>query len=163
TVALVVALAIVLGLTGAPASHEPIAPATFALALSSVWYAYLGWQDVVLLAEELHRPRRDLPVVLCGTVLVTMVLFIALHVAVYWGLGGGSEAYAAFPALRIAHYTLGNFGENLLNALMVSSLIGVTSAGLLVRPRIAMALARDGLGPPPLTRVSNLGAPYVAM
>jgi APA family basic amino acid/polyamine antiporter len=167
TVALVVVLAVVLGLTGtmtgAQVSHEAIAPATFGLALSAVWYAYLGWQDVVLLAEELHQPRRHLPVVLSGTVLITMVLFIAMHVAVYWGLGGGSEAYDAFPAMGVARHTLGGFGENLLKVLMVSSLIGVTSSGLLVRPRIAMALARDGLGPAPLTRVSSLGAPYAAM
>src|ERR1043166_7528469 len=49
------------------------------LALGGVWYTYLGWQDTVLLAEELHEPRRDIPFVLCATVLLTMVLFTALH------------------------------------------------------------------------------------
>jgi len=118
---------------------------------------------VVLLAEELHEPRRDLPVVLLGTVVSTMALFLALHLAVYWGLGGGAEAYDALPAPHIAYHVLGGFGDNLLRALMVASLIGVTAAGLLVRPRIAMALARDGLGPAPLTRVSRVGTPYIAL
>lgn len=170
TVALVVVLAIALGLgagagAGAPAapSSTPLAPASLGLALSSVWYAYLGWQDVVLLAEELHQPRRDLPVVLAGTVLLTMVLFLALHAAVFWGLGGGREAYGEFPALDVARHSLGGFGDGLLRALMVSSLIGVTAGGLMVRPRIAMALARDGLGPALLTRVSRVGTPYGAM
>ncbi|HMG57438.1 MAG TPA: amino acid permease [Kofleriaceae bacterium] len=163
TVALVVVLAIALGMTGAPATPGSAPPVSFALALAAVWYTYLGWQDVVLLAEELYQPRRDLPVVLAGTVLTTMVLFVGLHAAVFWGLGGGAEAYGQLPALAVAGATLGGFGDQLLRGLMVASLIGVTAAGLLVRPRIAMALARDGLGPEPLTRVSRVGTPYGAM
>jgi APA family basic amino acid/polyamine antiporter len=150
-----------MGATGAPAIDVPAA--SFALALSAVWYTYLGWQDVVLLAEELHEPRRDLPVVLIGTVLLTMVLFVTLHVAVFWGLGGSAEAYDRLPALHVAERMLGNFGDNLLRVLMVASLIGVTAGGLLVRPRIGMALARDGLGPSALTRVSRVGTPYWAL
>jgi APA family basic amino acid/polyamine antiporter len=171
TVGLVIALAVVLGvnhLAGsaaaiAPAGGGDIAPVSFALALSAIWYTYLGWQDAVLLAEELREPRRDLPVVLVGTVALTMVLFVTLQAAVYWGLGGNAEAYDALPALHVAQHALGDAGERLLRALMIASLIGVTAAGLLVRPRIAMALARDGLGPPVLTRVSGVGTPYAAM
>jgi APA family basic amino acid/polyamine antiporter len=151
------------GATGAPAPPAGVPAVSFGLALSAVWYTYLGWQDVVLLAEELHEPRRDLPVVLIGTVLLTMGMFTALHVAVYWGLGGGAEAYDTLPALHVASRMLGGFGDNLLRVLMVSSLIGVTAGGLLVRPRIGLALARDGLGPAPLTRVNRLGTPYVAL
>ena len=163
TVGLVVVLALALGIAGAPATPGSEPPASFALALAAVWYTYLGWQDVVLLAEELHQPRRDLPVVLAGTVLTTMVLFVALHAAVFWGLGGGAEAYGQLPALAVARATLGELGDKLLRALMIASLIGVTAGGLLVRPRIAMALARDGLGPEPLARVSRVGTPYGAM
>ncbi|HEX3475125.1 MAG TPA: amino acid permease [Kofleriaceae bacterium] len=170
TIMLVVVLAVALGVMGngmtgesAPAAATMLPAATFGLALSAVWYAYLGWQDVVLLAEELYEPRRDLPVVMIGTVLLVMVLFIALHATVYWGLGGGADAYALFPALHVASRMLDGFGDNLLRVLMVLSLIGVTAGGLLVRPRIGMALARDGLGPAPLTRVSRVGTPYVAL
>lgn len=169
TVMLVVVLAIALGAMGSGPTGEtagvPAVPAvSFGLALSAVWYTYLGWQDVVLLAEELHEPRRDLPVVMIGTVLLVMVVFTALHAAVFWGLGGGAEAYdMEYPALHVASRMLDGFGDNLLRVLMVSSLIGVTAGGLLVRPRIGMALARDGLGPAPLTRVSRLGTPYVAL
>ncbi len=169
TVMLVVVLAVALGamgtgMTGATAGAPAVPAVSFGLALSAVWYTYLGWQDVVLLAEELYEPRRDLPVVMIGTVLLVMVVFTALHAAVFWGLGGGAEAYdMEYPALRVASRMLGGFGDDLLRVLMVSSLVGVTAGGLLVRPRIGMALARDGLGPAPLTRVSRVGTPYVAL
>lgn len=165
TVGLVIVLAVVLGSTRGPVAPAHVAPVSFGLALSAVWYTYLGWQDVVLLAEELHQPRRDLPIVLVTTIGLTMALFLGLHLAVYWGLGGGAEAYASdpMPALHVARHVLGATGEGVLNGLMIASLIGVTAAGLLVRPRIAMALARDGLGPAPLARVNALGTPYGAL
>jgi APA family basic amino acid/polyamine antiporter len=169
TVMLVVVLAVTLGAMGPDLAGEPTGPTalpvvSFGLALSAVWYTYLGWQDVVLLAEELYEPRRDLPVVMISTVLLTTVIFTALHVTVFWGLGGGAEAYdVEYPALHVASRMLDGFGDNLLRVLMIASLVGVTAGGLLVRPRIGMALARDGLGPTPLTRVSRAGTPYVAL
>jgi len=163
TIALVIGLSIALGLGGAPPGRGTPAAIPFADALGAVWFTYLGWQDAVLLAEELRAPRRDLPVVLVGTVALTMVLFVALHTVVYWGLGGGAEAYGRLPALTVAQRTLGSLGDVVMRALMLSSMIGVTAVGLLVRPRIAMALARDGLGPAPLARVSRVGTPYAAL
>lgn len=162
TIAIVVGLSIAVGWR-APTGDVSFEPASFAAAVGAVWYTYLGWQDVVVLAEEVHQPRRDLPFVLFGTVALTMVLFMAMHVAVYLGLGGGAEAYGTLPALDVAKHALGDTGEGLLRGLMLSSMIGVSAVGVLLRPRVSMALARDGLGPRPLTRVSRVGTPYVAL
>lgn len=162
TIAIVIGLAIALGWRGSTGEAR-FEPASFAAAVGAVWYTYLGWQDVVVLAEELHEPRRDLPFVLFGTVALTMVLYMAIHVAVYLGLGGGAEAYGVLPALDVARHALGDTGEGLLRGLMLSSMIGVSAVGVLLRPRVAMALARDGLGPKLLTRVSRVGTPYVGL
>jgi APA family basic amino acid/polyamine antiporter len=162
TIALVVGLSLKLGWHGStgPVSIEP---ASFAAAVGAVWYTYLGWQDVGILAEEVHDPRRNLPFVIFGTVALTMVLYLALHVAVYLALGGGAEAYGTLPALDVGRHALGHAGETLLTGLLLSSMIGVAALAVLMRPRMAMALARDGLGPRPLTRISGLGTPYVAL
>lgn len=163
TIVLVIGLAAVLGWTGTGQATATIAPASFATAVGAAWYTYLGWQDVVLLAEELHHPRRDLPVVLVGTVALTMALYLAIHLAIYQGLGGSPEAYGALPALDVARRTLGNLGTGLLTLLMLSSMVGGAAEGMLVRPRIAMALARDGLGPAPLAAINRMGTPYGAL
>jgi APA family basic amino acid/polyamine antiporter len=162
TIAIVVGLSLALGWRGSTTevSFEPV---TFAAAVAAVWYTYLGWQDVVVLAEEVHHPRRNLPIVLFCTVAVVMVLYMAVHVAVYLGLGGDVEAYGTLPALDLAKRALGDTGDSLLRGLMLSSMIGVSAIGVFLRPRVSMALARDGLGPKPLTRVSSVGTPYVAL
>ena len=164
TVGLVIGLGVLLGLSGAPhATTAVTTPVSLGVAVGACWYTYLGWQDVVLLAEELHQPRRDLPVVLVGTVAFTMAIYLAVHLAVYAGLGGGPEAYGDLPARDIAGHVLGGFGLSLLTFLTLASTLGGSAESMMVRPRIAMALARDGLAPAPIARINRAGTPYGAI
>lgn len=163
TLALVLVLASLLIATGAPSAAGPIAPVSFAVAVGACWHTYLGWQDVVLLAEELHEPRRDLPVVLIGTVAFTMLIYLAIHGAVYFALGGGPQAYGMLPARDVAGHVLGAFGLSLLTVLTLASTLGGSAESMMVRPRVAMALARDGMAPAPIAAVSAAGTPYGAI
>jgi basic amino acid/polyamine antiporter, APA family len=166
TIGLVLGLAIILARTGSPsttATGAPVSTVSFGLAVSACWYTYLGWQDVVLLAEELRRPRRDLPVVLIGTVAFTMAIYLAVHVMVYVALGGGAEAYGDLPARDIAGHVLGAFGLSLVTVLTLASTLGGSAESMMVRPRVAMALARDGLAPSPIAAINRAGTPYGAI
>jgi APA family basic amino acid/polyamine antiporter len=163
TIGLLLVLSVLLIARGAPDTGSFVAPASFALAVSACWYTYLGWQDVVLLAEELHEPRRDLPTVLLGTVGFTIVIYLAVHFAVYFALGGGAAAFGSLPAPIIAGYILGGFGLSLLTVLTLSSTLGGAAESMMVRPRIAMALARDGLGPSGIAAINRAGTPYGAI
>jgi len=164
TIALVIGLAIVLIATGTTTtSTATVAPVSLMIAVGACWYTYLGWQDVVLLAEELREPRRDLPTVLLGTVGFTIVVYLAVHLAVYFGLGGGAEAYATFPAGDIAGRVLGGFGLSLLTVLALASTLGGSAESMMVRPRVAMALARDGMAPAAIAAINPAGTPYGAI
>jgi basic amino acid/polyamine antiporter, APA family len=163
TIALVIGLAAVLAWTGAPTTSATRSTVSFGLAVSACWYTYLGWQDVVLLAEELRQPRRDLPAVLLGTVALTMVLYLAVHLAIYTALGGSAQAYGELPARAIAGHVLGGFGLTLLTVLTLASTLGGSSESMMVRPRVAMALARDGMAPAPIAAVNHAGTPHGAI
>ena len=163
TIALVIVLSIVLGVTGAPSGTGAIPTESFVTAVSAAWFTMLGWQETVLLAEEVHHPRRDLPLVLVTTVGLTLTLYVAIHLATYFALGGGPLAYGAWPAVDIARLVLGGFGAGLLSVLLLSSMIGVAADGMLVRPRVAMALARDGMAPRSIAAVNRVGTPYGAL
>jgi APA family basic amino acid/polyamine antiporter len=160
TILLVIALAIV----AAPGAASPAAaPAALSLAaaVSACWYAYIGWQDATLLAEELRQPHRDLPFVLVGSVAAVLVLYTSIHAAVYAGLGGA--AHGELPARDVAVLVLGGLGFSLLSALMLSSMIGGAAEAIMVRPRIIMAVARDGLAPAPIAALDRKGTPYGAI
>jgi APA family basic amino acid/polyamine antiporter len=163
TILLVIALAALAapGAPGAAAAGPAPAALSLAAAVSACWYSYIGWQDTALLAEELRDPDRDLPAVLVGSVAAVLVLYTSIHVAVYLGLGGA--AHGELPARDIAVLVLGSAGFALLSGLMLSSMIGGAAEAIMVRPRIAMALARDGLAPAPIAAIDRRGTPHGAI
>jgi amino acid transporter len=101
--------------------------------------------------------------VLLGTVALTMALYLTVHLVVYLALGGGAEAYGELPARDIAGHVLGAFGLSLLTVLTLVSTLGGSAESMMVRPRVAMALARDGMAPSPIAAVNRAGTPYGAI
>jgi APA family basic amino acid/polyamine antiporter len=167
TTAKLAAIAVVVVLALVPHRAAPAAldssPLSLTVAVGAAWYSYIGWQDVALLAEELHAPERHIKAVLIGTVMITLVAYVAVHLAAYFGLGGFEPAAGAFPALDLARQVLGRSGETLMTCAIAASMLGGAAESLFIRPRVAFALARDELAPRPLSYVSAGGTPSVAM
>jgi basic amino acid/polyamine antiporter, APA family len=135
----------------------------FLFALTGAWYAYLGWEDVALLAEELRSPKKDLLVVFVGSVTIVVTVYLVVNGAILYAAGGGPLAGAELPALEIAHGVLGRRADQAMSAFMLISMVGAAAEGIMVRPRFAFALARDGFAPHVLTRVNRGGTPTGAL
>lgn len=146
-----------------PTTSAVLAPVSIATALGAVWYCCLGWQDAVLLSEELEQPRRDLPAVMIGTVAIAGALYLAVQIAVVVGLAGSVAAGGDLPALALTEARLGPHAGGLVSAVLLAAIVGGAAETMFVRPRLAMAMARDGLAPAALARVSEVGTPWVAM
>jgi basic amino acid/polyamine antiporter, APA family len=144
-------------------ANVPSEPVRFAAALTGAWYAYVGWQDGGLLAEDLRKPRRDLPVVLIGSVTIVLVTYLAVNAAILWAARGTNLAAAAKPALDIMHRLLGQTGDRVMSAVILVSMIGGTAEGFMVHPRLGFALARDRLAPRILGHVNRGGTPSAAL
>jgi APA family basic amino acid/polyamine antiporter len=147
----------------APAASHPLGGLSFAAALAGAWYAYTGWQDGSLLAEDLREPRRDLPKVLIGSVAIVVAAYVAVIAATLWASRGTSMAAADRPAIDIAARLLGNTGVRVMSAVLLVSAIGGTAEGFMVHPRLGYALARDGLAPRIFGHVNRGGTPSVAL
>jgi amino acid transporter len=132
-------------------------------ALAAAWYAYLGWQDAALLAEDLREPRRDLPAVLVGSVVVIVTVYLLVNGAILYAAHGSALAAADEPALEIAKRVLGTNADRLMSGVILVSMIGGTAEGFLVHPRLSFALARDGLAPALLAQVNRGGTPQIAL
>jgi APA family basic amino acid/polyamine antiporter len=135
----------------------------FLFALTGAWYAYLGWEDVALLAEELRSPKRDLLVVFVGSVTIVVAVYLLVNGAILYAAAGGPLAEAELPALEIAHRVLGRRADQAMSAFMLVSMVGAAAEGIMVRPRFAFALARDGFAPRLLTHVNRGGTPTGAL
>ncbi len=117
----------------------------FGLALSPVLFSYLGWNASVYVASEIREPQRNLPRSLflglgTCTLLYLVMNALYLHALPIEVLAGEPRAgEAAAVAL------FGPAGGTLVAALILLSILGCLNATILVGPRIAYAMALDGL------------------
>ena len=117
----------------------------FGLAMSPVLFSYLGWNASVYVASEIREPGRNVPrslfagLAICTVVylIVNAVYLYAMPVEVLRGQANAGEA--------AAHALFGSLGGTLVAALVLASILGTLNAMVLVGPRIAYAMALDGL------------------
>lgn len=117
----------------------------FGLALSPVLFSYLGWNASVYVASEIRDPQRNLPrslfigLGLCTT-LYLLLNALYLHALPMTSLAGEPRAgEAAAVAL------FGPLGGSVVAGLILLSILGCLNATILVGPRIAYAMALDGM------------------
>jgi APA family basic amino acid/polyamine antiporter len=120
-------------------------PAALALAISPVLFAYLGWNAVIYVGSELRDPGRNLPrslflsLAICAGiyVLVNAVYLYALPIEELRRVDNAGEA--------AARALFGQASGGLVAGFVLASILGTLNATVLVGPRIAYAMALDGL------------------
>jgi basic amino acid/polyamine antiporter, APA family len=154
----VLALFIVIGFTAFSSSNfQPFAPfgiAGIGAAASSIFFSFIGLDAVSTAGEEVHNPRRNLPLaILFATVIVTtfyvLVSVAALGAQPYQDFEGQEAGLAAI--LRII--TGSNVWSAILAAGAVISIFSVTLVTLYGQTRILFAMGRDGMIPGVFHRV----------
>jgi APA family basic amino acid/polyamine antiporter len=117
----------------------------FGLSMSPILFSYLGWNATIYVASEIREPGRNVPrslfrgLGICTTVylLVNAVYLYALPMTELRGVGdaGSAAAFALF----------GPVSATLVSLFVLISILGTLNATVLVGPRIAYAMALDGL------------------
>lgn len=120
------------------------------MAVSSVFFAYIGFDAVSVLAEESKNPQRDLPrgmilsLVICTVVyiLLTLVLTGAVNYRQFDGVGDPLAYIFEQDRLNVAWM---QFFVAIAAVVAMTSVLLVFQMG---QPRIWMSMSRDGLLPP---------------
>ncbi len=127
-----------------------------ASAVVLVMFAYSGWNASAYIAEEIKSPGRNIPAsLLLGTGLV--IALYALINAAYLAAApleqlGGTIAVAELTAARV----FGPLGRQLVNLLILVSILSSLTAMSIAGPRVYFAMSRDRLFPRWLSAVSPL-------
>jgi basic amino acid/polyamine antiporter, APA family len=125
-------------------------------------FAYGGFENASVPAEETRDPRRHLPVALLFTIAATTALYVLIQVVAQGTLP--ELARSATPLAAAARNVMGPAGGLLLTAGAVVSTLGSISALALVGPRILYAFARHGQLPAALASVHPLfRTPHLAV
>jgi APA family basic amino acid/polyamine antiporter len=148
-----------------PANWTPFAPNGWAgvqAGAAVVFFAYIGFDAVSTVAEEVKNPKRDLPIGIIGSLIICTIVYI-LVAAVFTGIIpykalvktlATSQAEPLTLAIQYAH--IENWGNFLIGVIAFGSVIAHTAVLIvfqLGQPRIFFSMARDGLLPPSFAKV----------
>lgn len=113
---------------------------------SVVFFAYIGFDAVTTNAEECENPKRDLPIGIIGSLVISTVLYIAVSVVLvgmvnYKDINRDSPLSSAFGDVGLL------WAQFIVSIGAILGLTSVLLVSLMGQPRILMAMGRDGLLP----------------
>jgi APA family basic amino acid/polyamine antiporter len=131
----------------APAVGVTVAAASLARAVASVIWAYDGWIGVSNIAGEVVAPDKSLTRIIVTGMLVIVLLYLGANVAYIFNMPAEVMVREkAGIAARLMSTIVGPVGGKIIGICIMASVLGALSANLLAKPRVAYAMARDGLG-----------------
>ena len=127
------------------------------VALLQVSYAYAGWNAATYMAGEVRDPRRTLPRAILGGTLFVMVIYLLINALFFYALPEPEWEPTIAIGQRAAERLFGLRGSLGVSALIALAMFGSVSSMTAVGPRIYFAMARDGVAPRFMGRVSEHG------
>ncbi|HTT65640.1 MAG TPA: amino acid permease [Bryobacteraceae bacterium] len=155
-IALIVCAGLGFGRAHAPAASvsQPLTIAGFFAALVAALWAYDGWNNVSMVASEIRRPQRSLPLALIGGTVAVICIYLAANAAYFHVLSAqqvGSSERVAADMMRLA---VGEWGANAVSIAAMISIFAALNGSILSGARVPYAMARDGRLFAPLARVN---------
>ena len=130
-------------------------------AAAIIFFAFYGFDAIATAAEETRRPERDLAIGIVGSMVICTLLYIGVAAA---AIGAAPVAEFSDSAEPLAHI-LRNLGQGAaaqwIAAAAVIALPTVLLAFLFGQSRIFLGMARDGLLPNALAKISGRGVPVI--
>lgn len=111
-----------------------------------VFFAYLGFDMVACLAEEVHEPQRTLPKGIIGSLLISMTIYVGVSLVVT-GMAPVDILGTEVPLVNAFTFHGAPWAGRIVS---FGSIFGLTTAAftcLMGQPRIFYQMAKDGLLP----------------
>ena len=155
-----------------PANFEPFSPYGFPktvgadgvergvmAAAAIIFFAFYGFDAIATAAEEAKDPGRDLAIGIVGSMVVCVIIYMAVAAAAIGALAYTRFADSPEPLALILRLLDQPWAARFLAASAVIALPTVILAFFYGQSRIFFVMARDGLLPRSLARVSGRGSP----
>lgn len=148
-------------------THSPSGFGGLGEAFVFIVLAFFGFESSTTVAEETRNPRRNLPIALIGSVVLTGLWFTFAMYSIIVGYGTGHVnqiASATAPLHDLGQRYIGGWYANLVDLAAVSAIIAVLLAIHTANFRVLYALGRDGVLPKQLGRTHHRHqTPHVAI
>jgi amino acid transporter len=144
-----------------------------AIATSGIVFSFLGFRQGIELAGETDNPKRNVPIAVIGSVLLTGVIYVLLQVAFVGSIDPAILARHGWSGLSFTN----DFGPLAALAtilgigwlavlLYVDAIISPGDTGLIyttTTSRVSYAMARNGNAPQKLAKTTDRGVPFVSL
>jgi basic amino acid/polyamine antiporter, APA family len=116
----------------------------FAALVGALW-AYDGWNNVTMVASEVRRPQRNLPLALIVGTLTVIAVYVLTNLAYFYVLPAGAVASTDRVAAEMMRKILGAPGAAAVSIAAMISIFAALNGSILSGSRVPFAMARDGL------------------
>jgi len=140
------------------ADGQPVEVGVMAAA-AIIFFAFYGFDAIATAAEEAKNPSRDLAIGIVGSMVLCVIIYMAVAAAAIGALATTSFADSPEPLALILREINQPWAARVLGASAVIALPTVILAFFYGQSRIFFTVARDGLLPASLARVSRRGTP----
>jgi APA family basic amino acid/polyamine antiporter len=118
--------------------------AGFMAALVAALWAYDGWNDLNMVAGEVKKPERNIPIALIAGVATVGLLYVLVNAGVQYVLPANVIAASPRPASDAVSLVMGRMGASIVSAGMAISMLVTLNGTIMSGARIPYAVARDG-------------------
>jgi APA family basic amino acid/polyamine antiporter len=145
--------------------HSLLEGATIGGVLSGaalVFFAFIGFDEVVTLSEETRDARRVIPRALLTGLAIATALYVLVAIAAVSIIGADALAGSERPLALVMEHDLGGRASDLVAAIALAATTNTTLLALTAASRNLYAMARSGSLPSMIARLGRTQAPWLA-
>ena len=133
-------------------------------AVALIFFAYIGFEDIANIAEEVKKPTRNLPRAIIYSIIITTILYCLTALSVVSILDYELIAVSPAPLSDVASEILGPVGGILMSFIALFATANTVLIMMIVTSRMMYGMARDKALPEGLSKVSpKFKTPAVAI
>ncbi len=124
-------------------------------AVALIFFAYIGFEDIANIAEEVKKPARNLPRAIIYSIIITTILYCLTALSVVSILDYELIAASPAPLSDVASEILGPVGGILMSFIALFATSNTVLIMMIVTSRMMYGMARDKALPEGLSKVST--------
>jgi len=135
-----------------------------AIAFVLIFFAFIGFEDMANVAEEVKNPKKTIPRAIILSVLISGILYILVSLAVVRVVNWEELATSSAPMAMVAERGLGSEAHIILSSIALFAITNTVLITLVAGSRIFYGMAREKVFPSLLEKIHfKTKTPWVAV
>jgi APA family basic amino acid/polyamine antiporter len=132
-------------------------------AATLVFFAYLGFNQIVNVGEEVKDAKKNIPKAIIISITVTTAIYVLVALAAVSAVPWQSLSQSSTPLALVAASAFGNSTDLILSVIALFATASSALIFMLAASRMIFGMAELRAMPAPLARLDKRGTPYAAV